>query len=56
MVMWDKDKLRRFKRKYKAVCKKGEDRFEFETNLFLTEYARYLIQYLEMEFEKGNAK
>lgn len=48
VIVWNKNKLARFKEAYAAA---GEV-FEFEGNEFLKAYAKYLIQYLEGKLGK----
>ena len=47
MVSFDRKKLKRFKKAYNE-CK--GDVFTFEGGDYLKEYAKYVIQYLEMKF------
>ncbi len=36
------------KNRYNKAVKNGEKEFPFEANLYLTDYAKYLLQYIEM--------
>lgn len=50
-ITWTKPMLLRFKESYgQAVGERRED-FTFDGHLFVTNYARYLIQYLEGKFK-----
>lgn len=37
---------------YTKALEEGEDHFKFKGHLLLVNYAKYLIQYLEPQFEK----
>lgn len=37
---------------YQQALENGEDQFRFKGNSILVSYARYLIQYLDTQFEK----
>jgi hypothetical protein len=50
VIEWTVSKLKRFKKAYKAATKLGVDSFEFEDNIFVTNYAKYLIEYLAQRF------
>lgn len=52
-IPWTPEKLARFKEAFhKADAAKKEERgsFEFEGGLFVIEYARYLIEFLDDKF------
>lgn len=49
VIDWTRDKLTALKQAYRDC--KGET-FKFEGHEFLKAYAKYLIEYLEMEFKK----
>ena len=48
-----KDLYEKLKVKYNLVKDTGEESFTFEGELMLTAYAKYLLQYLEPQFEKN---
>jgi hypothetical protein len=50
MVSFTPYRLKRFKKAY-SECKAGT--FMFEGNEYLKEYAKYVIQYLDIMFEKA---
>lgn len=50
IVTFDGDVLKRFKTAYDNAVAADSVDFVFEGNEFLTEYARYLIEYLEKKF------
>ena len=45
----------RFKSEYQKAVKGNQKQFTFEGHEFLTEYAKYLLQYLKPRFEKQPA-
>lgn len=56
LIDFDVPKLNRFKKDYKKAVERGRDRFLFEENIFLTAYAKYLIEYLDNEFKQRRRK
>lgn len=48
---WTPEKLARFKEAYVAADKRHRDEFKFDGYSFYTGYAKYLIEYLEQEFQ-----
>lgn len=46
------DTYKRFKLQYQNASKGGLKQFKFEGYDFLTDYAKYLLQYLKPKFEK----
>lgn len=46
-ITFDKELLEEFKIAYNKALKESNDMFDFYDNLFLTPYAKYLIEYLE---------
>lgn len=48
MIAWTRPMLQRFKKAYQA-CQ--GDRFMFDGHEFVKGYAKYLIEYLEMQFK-----
>jgi hypothetical protein len=58
IIEWDRTKLERFRKSYVEAAE-GESQggscvFEFDGHEFLTDYAKYLIQFLDGQF--GNTK
>ncbi len=51
IVTFDGEVLKRFKVAYDNAVASDSADFVFENNEFLTEYARYLIEYLEQKFK-----
>ena len=49
-IEFDYGRYRRLKQRYKQAVKKGEREFEFNGSIFLTEYAKYVLEYLSNEF------
>ena len=55
-VVWNKEKLKRFKKAYvnaignDPVSLLSESAFTFEGNEYVVGYAKYLIEYLESQF------
>lgn len=48
---WTPEKLARLKEAYAAADKRHRDEFKFDGYSFYTGYAKYLIEYLEQEFQ-----
>jgi hypothetical protein len=44
------DKLTQLRAKYDKARMQGHDQFKFEGETILVAYAKYLIEYLEMQF------
>jgi hypothetical protein len=55
-IGWTRPLLDTFKKRYQDAVLKGELQFEFEVNGvkhdFITAYAKYLIEYLEMNLPR----
>ena len=45
----------RFKTEYQRAVKENKEQFTFDGHSFLTQYAKYLLQYLKPKFEKQPA-
>lgn len=43
-------KLTKLRKEYLEAVQKGDEQFTFEGNVLLVCYAKYLIEYLEMQF------
>lgn len=56
-IGWTRPLLEQFKQRYEQAVKNGELQFEFEVNGvkhdFITAYAKYLIEYLEMNLPRN---
>lgn len=50
IIDWTPDLLRKFKREYNKAVKTGAEQFTFDDHDFVTDYAKYLIEYLEGRF------
>ena len=46
------DTYKRFKDQYKMAVEKKLNQFKFDGHDFLTDYAKYVLQYLKPKFEK----
>jgi len=51
-ILWTQPMLKRLKVAYKAAVKKGEQYFTFDNNQYFVGYVKYLIEYLEGEFNR----
>lgn len=49
-ITWTADKLKRLKGAYQQAVEATDDEFSFDGNQFVTNYAKYLIEYLEGQF------
>ena len=52
-ISFDVNKLDRLKVAYRKAVSAGLEQFSFEGHELLTAYARYLIEYLEQQFSRG---
>lgn len=52
MIVWDREKLARFKEAYAKVKDRPKDTFMFAGHEFVVGYAKYLIEYLEDRLPK----
>lgn len=50
MVTFTPESLARFKNRYEQTVTLNNDTFEFEDNVYVVGYAKYLIEYLEAGF------
>lgn len=50
MVSFTRESLVRFKNRYEQTVTLNNDTFEFEDNVYVVGYAKYLIEYLESGF------
>jgi hypothetical protein len=50
-ILWTKHKLKEIKKAYAKALELKQESFFFEGNEFVTEYAKYLIEYLEPQFQ-----
>jgi hypothetical protein len=50
-IEFNKDKFDKFKEEYQKAIEEGADSFFFDSNQFLTSYAKYLIEYLSPNYE-----
>jgi len=49
-INFNQAKLERLRTRYKKAAATGEKQFDFEGSEFVTGYAKYVIQYLDMQF------
>lgn len=49
-INWTREMLARFKKRYQQAVDKSEEQFNFDGNDFVTDYAKYLIEYLDEVF------
>ena len=50
-IMFDRPMLNRLKKAYDRATSESKDMFTFEGNDYVTNYAKYLIEYLEEKFK-----
>ena len=53
-ITFTPDTLKEFKKKRTIAVKKEKTEFEFEGSTFLTSYAKYVIEYLDMRMKEDN--
>jgi HEPN domain-containing protein len=51
-ITWTPDKFRRLKKAYENAVKRQQDTFTFEGHEFVQGYAKYLIEYLDAQFQR----
>lgn len=51
-ISWDKLMAKRLKKRYQQAVENGEKDFTFEGNEFVTNFAKYLLEYLESRLGK----
>ena len=49
---WTKDQYLDLKRQYENAVSEGQEQFEFQGVELLTTFAKYLLQFLDNEFNK----
>lgn len=49
MIAWDIPMRERLRRAYNKATENHRSAFEFEGNQYLTHYAKYLLEYLDMK-------
>jgi hypothetical protein len=52
-VSWSPTDFKYFKRAYTRAVNGGAEQFKFQGNDFVTGYAKYLIQYLESNYDQS---
>jgi hypothetical protein len=52
VINWTRPMLDRFKVAYQHAAGKQHSQFEFDGNLFVVGYAKYLIEFLETKFKE----
>lgn len=50
-IRWDKPMRERLRKAYKKATDAGFDSFVFDDNEYLTRYAKYLLEYLDMKLK-----
>ena len=50
MIVWNRPKFERLKKAYAQAVEEEAEEFTFDSNVFVTGYAKYLIEYLELRF------
>ena len=50
-ILFTEKDLKELKRKYAEAMKSGSESFEFRGHPLLVSYAKYLIEYLEIQFQ-----
>ena len=55
-IRFTRPKLAQLQEKYDKARMSGQEKFEFEGNTVLVSYAKYLIEYLNMQFQPTNNK
>ncbi len=53
-IDFDKRTYKQFKRAYQIAEKAHRDTFTFNNQIYLREYAKYVLEYLETEFTEKN--
>lgn len=51
VITWDKPMRERLRKAYKKAERGHQSAFIFEGNQYLTTYAKYLLEYLDMQME-----
>lgn len=51
-MMWSKESLVKLEARYKLAKEKEDETFTFRGESFYTDYAKYLIEHLNNEFNK----
>lgn len=49
VIAWDKPMRERLRKTYNEAVENHKSAFEFEDNQYLTHYAKYLLEYLDMK-------
>lgn len=52
MITFDQEKYRRLQERYDLAVKQNEEVFTFDGNQLVTGYAKYLLEYLAIKFDK----
>jgi hypothetical protein len=51
-LVMDRDRLEKLRKRYQLAVDNNEKQFEFEGNLLVLDYAKYMIEYLDFQFRK----
>lgn len=49
-IVFDKEKAKQFRKIYNRAFLLNKQKFSFEGHMFLTSYAKYVLQYVESKF------
>jgi len=49
-IEFDAAKVKRLRKEYDKAARNGDKSFTFEGNDYMTDYAKYMLQYLEEKF------
>ena len=53
MIQWTKEKMTRLQGAYDKAVAAGDDEFDFEGLELVTDYTKYLLEYLNEEFKNA---
>lgn len=51
-ILWTRPMLKRFRRAYHIAAADHKESFEFDDHEFVTSYAKYLLKYLDSQFNQ----
>lgn len=51
MITWTVPMVHRFEKAYESALRNKQKEFKFDDNEFVTNYAKYLLEYLKDEFK-----
>ena len=56
LIEFTKPKFEALKKAYQTAIDNNKESFEFENDLYLTEYSKYVIEYLEPNFTNSTTQ